>query len=197
MNVELEAKWLDIKPDQLRQRLRSAGATLVHPERLMRRYTFDDPRGDMSRKGGWARVRDEGETITMSYKQLNDRSLHGTHETTLTVDSFEHAKEFLEDLGLVVKAYQETKRERWHLGQAEITIDTWPWIPTFVELEAPDEQTLRQTAASLGLEWSRAMHGSVETAYQKYYDVTEEEIDHWPKITFIPTPAWLTQHARS
>ena len=82
----------------------------------MRRYTFDDSRNEMSGKGGWARVRDEGDKVTMSYKQLNDRGLHGTHETTLVVDDFERAKEFLEDLGFVVKAYQETKRELWKLG---------------------------------------------------------------------------------
>ena len=36
-----------------------------------------------------------------------------------------------------------------------------------------------------------ALHGSVETAYQDLFDVTEDEIDSWEEITFIPVPDWL------
>ncbi len=197
MKTEIEAKWLDIAAPGVRVRLRELGAALVYPERLMRRYAFDYPQGTMRNRGGWARVRDEGDRVTMSYKQLNDRGLHGTHETTLVVDSFEHAKEFLEDLGLVVKSYQETKRELWRLADAEITIDTWPWIPTFVEIEAPEESTLWEVAAKLELPKEAALHGSVEIVYQRYYDVTEEDVDSWSEITFTPVPGWLEQKRKN
>lgn len=43
----------------------------------------------------------------------------------------------------------------------------------------------------LGLEYSKALHGSVETAYQAVYDVSEEEIDSWEEIRFIEVPKWL------
>lgn len=64
------------------------------------------------------------------------------------------------------------------------------------ELDAPDKAQLRSAAASLGLDWNRAMHGSVETAYQRYYDVTEEEVDQWPKMVFGPVPDWLELRRR-
>lgn len=70
-------------------------------------------------------------------------------------------------------------------------IDTWPWIPTFVEIEGSDANELKKVAASLELDWGKALHGSVENAYQAYYNVTEEEIDGWEKITFVPVPDWL------
>lgn len=38
MQTELEAKFLDIDPQKLRQRLTTIGAVLVAPERLMRRH---------------------------------------------------------------------------------------------------------------------------------------------------------------
>lgn len=157
----------------------------------MRRRAFDYPDERLYKIGGWIRVRDEGDKITLSYKQLNDRTLHGTKEVSVVVDDFARAGELLIDIGMVQRAYQETKRELWKLGDAEITIDTWPWIPTFVEIEAPTENELQNTAEALGLSWDDAMHGSVETAYQKYYDFTEAEIDHWPEITFVPIPDWL------
>ncbi|OGD61036.1 hypothetical protein A3A71_02245 [Candidatus Berkelbacteria bacterium RIFCSPLOWO2_01_FULL_50_28] len=157
----------------------------------MRRCVFDYPDSRLKDIGGWIRVRDEGDKVTFSYKQLNDRTLHGTKEIEVTVGDFEKTVDLLTAIGLAQKAYQETKREKWTLSKCEITIDTWPWIPTFVELEALTESEIQQLAGKLGFDWKNAMHGSVETAYQKYYDFTEHEIDAWPEITFIPEPAWL------
>ena len=94
------------------------------------------------------------------------------------------------------KSYQETKRERWELAGVEVTIDTWPWIPTFVELEGKSEQDLKHVATLLELDWAKALHGSVETAYQALYDVTDEEIDTWQEIKFIPVPDWLEKHRK-
>ena len=105
--------------------------------------------------------------------------------------NFEQACRFLEAAQLKFVSYQETKREMWKLGEVEITIDTWPWIPTFVEIEVKDEKIVKEISAILGLDWKDVLHGSVEIAYQKYYDVTEEEIDGWPEIKFIPVLEWL------
>jgi len=195
MTTELEAKWLDVNPDSIRESLERLGAERIYPETFMRRKVFDlDNRFDAV--GGWIRVRDEGSRITMSYKQLNDRSLHGTKEVTVVVDDFDRACEFLIDIGCELKSYQETKREFWKAGDVEITIDTWPWIPTFVEIEAPDERTLTTAAEELGLAMRDALHGSVETAYQKYYEVSEEEVDGWKEITFSDVPEELKRKRR-
>lgn len=188
MTTELEAKWLDIDPDAIRELLGLVGADRIYPETFMRRKNFDYPDLRLEAIGGWARVRDEGHRVTMSYKQLNDRTMHGTKEVEVVVDSFDKACEFLTDLGLVAKAYQETKRELWKAGDVEVSIDTWPWIPPFVELEAPDERTLITAAEELGLSMADALHGSVEVAYKKYFDVSDKEIDSWPEIKFIETP---------
>lgn len=191
MHTEIEAKWLNINIDDMRKCLKEAGATLITPERMMTRSVFDYPDKRLENIGGWVRVRDEGDKITLSYKQLNDRTMHGTKEVTVVVDDFESACVFLESIGLERYAFQETKRESWKLDGVEIELDTWPWIPSFVELEARNETDLRTVAAKLGLELEHALHGSVETAYQAVYEVGEAEIDNWPEIRFIPVPDWL------
>lgn len=191
MDIEIEAKFLDVDVPTLRAKLDAAGARQEHPEVLMKRKNFDYPDFALERRGGWIRVRQEAGRVTMSYKQLNDRTLHGTQEVNLIIDDFERGCSFLKAIGFEQKAYQETKREKWMLGDVEVTIDTWPWIPSFAELEGPHEESLQNAARVLGLDWSRALHGSVETAYQAYYDFTEREIDRWEEITFIPEPAWL------
>ena len=75
MHTEIEAKFLDIKADVLRARLQMLNAKLVNSERVMKRRNFDFADKRLQKIGGWVRVRDEGDKTTLSYKQLNDRSL--------------------------------------------------------------------------------------------------------------------------
>jgi|SRR3989344_3845259 len=192
MQAEIEAKFLDIDPAEFRKRLELAGAKLIFPERLMKRKNFDFPDNRLEKVGGWVRVRDEGNgKITFSYKQLVNRTAQGMKEIETEVKSFDEACNILLAIGMRVKAYQETKREKWVIDDVEIVVDTWPWIPPFAELEAPTEEKLERVAKKLGLDWKRVYHGSVEVAYQNHFDVTETEIDNWESITFIPVPEWL------
>ncbi len=188
MDTEIEAKFLGIDPKALREKLRAEGAEPIHSERFMRRKNFDYLDKRLEKVGGWVRVRDEVDRKTLSYKQVNDRTLHGTQEVTVTVLDFEYTYRFLMAIGLVEKAVQETRREKWILGSVEVTIDTWPWIPTFVEVEGASEAEVRDAAEKLGFDWSSALHGSVEIAYQRYFDVTEEEIYNCPRVIFGPVP---------
>ncbi len=191
MKTEIEAKWLNANHNQLRRKLAKLGAQLVTPERLLRRKIYDYPDYRLDKSKSWVRVRDEGDKITLSYKQLNDRSLHGTKEITVVVDDFDATCSFLEAIGMTIKSYQETKRESWVLNNSEIELDTWPWIPTLVEIESGSEEELKKTAKLLGLDYSIALHGSVETAYQAEYNVTDEELNKWPEFVFSDIPAWL------
>lgn len=191
MQTEIEAKWLNIDISSMRKRLLDVGAVLVVKERLMTRKVYDYPDKRLEKIGGWVRVRNEGDKITLSYKQLNDRTVYGTREVTVIVDDFEATCNFLDSIGMISTSFQETKRESWTLGNTEIELDTWPWIPSLVEVEANGEEELKNTAKVLGLEYSKALHGSVETAYQAVYDVSEEEIDSWEEIRFIEVPKWL------
>ena len=193
MQTELEAKFLDIDPDMLRKLLKEKGATLVHAERLMKRKNFDFPDRRLYKTGGWVRVRDEGDRITLSFKQTVNDALDGTKEVEIVVVDFDNISNFLLAIGLVQKSYQETKRERWYFDGVEVTIDTWPWIPTFVELEGESEKQLKEIATKLGLDWGAAMHGGVAPVYCRYFDVTCGEVNEWKNITFVPVPDWLNK----
>jgi adenylate cyclase class 2 len=180
MQTEIEAKSLDVDHDALRAKLRALGATLEQPMRLLRRYNLDfaDRRlRDQPEGGGWVRVRDEGDKVTLSYKQLNDRTLHGTKEICVTVNSFDDAKALLEAIGLGPTSYQETRRESWRLGDLQIELDQWPWTKPYIEIEAPDESSLKDIFAKLDLAWDTAVFGSVEVVYRGEYDISDEEFD--------------------
>lgn len=197
MSVEIEAKWVDVNFKDLRDKLLKLGAKLIQPERLMRRvaYDFSDKKIPSS-NNAWLRVRDEGDKITLSYKQVNDRSILGTNEITITVDNFEQANEFVRILGFIPKSYQETMRETWSLGDSEITLDQWPWLPIMIEIEAASEDEVWNIALALGLDKNKAMFGSVENVYPIYFDVQETDVIKWPEIKFGPVPQWLEDKRR-
>lgn len=191
MNNEIEAQFLDIDKEGMRARLKKAGATLVKPEVLMKRVVF------YTGEHSFARVRDEGQgRIVMTYKNvLDDDSILGTKEVNLIVNDYDDAVLFMKSCGLKVKAEQETYRETWEMGDVEICIDTWPWIPTFMEIEGPSEKSVWDTAKKLGLDKTKAKFGSVDTTYQHYYGIDTDTVNlHTPKITFeMEPPEWVKQ----
>lgn len=197
MDTEIEAKFLDVDHDLIRQKLTSVGAVCAQEMRLMRRKNFDYPDKRLDHEfNGWVRVRDEGNKVTLSYKQLNDRTLHGTKEVTVVVDSFDATCLLLQQIGFEQTSYQETKRESWELDRAQIELDEWPWIKPYIEIEAPSEAVLRAVAKKLGLDMATAVHGSVEIAYQAEYDVTDAEVDAIETILFGQVPELLSSRRR-
>jgi len=198
MKPEIEAKFLAVDHDALRLKLKEIGAECVQPMRVMKRQGYDFTDGRLRKeKNGWVRVRDEADKITMSYKQLNNRELDGTHEVQLTIDNFEAACEFLIALGLQRNVYQVTKRESWRLDGLEIELDEWPWAKPYIEMEGPDEASLKDLAAKLDLDWATVCHGSVEIVYQGEYDVSDEDIYSIPVISFDePIPDWLEKRRK-
>ncbi len=188
METEIEIKFCDIDKIAVQKTLAKLGATQVHPEILMKREALDFSDKSLGKDGGWVRVRDEGKAITLSYKQLLDRSLHGTKEIMVEVNDYDKTLELLHAIGLKTKSQQKTLREKWQYHECEITIDTWPWIPPLAEIEGPSEEAVRKAAADLGFDWKEGLHGSVENVYTKYYDVTEEEVCSWQQINFSEKP---------
>lgn len=187
MKNEIEAQFLDIDKDTIRAKLKQLGAQLIKPEILMRRTVFDIS------KHCFARVRDEGDKIVMTYKNVSDEtSILGTKEVNITVNDYEDAVLLLQSCGLEIKARQETKREIWQYKNVEICIDTWPWLPTFMEIEGPTEESVWNTAKKLGYAKEQAKFGSVDSTYKHYYGVENNIVNlHTPKILFdMDPPEW-------
>lgn len=191
MAAEIEATFLNIDKDKTRKQLQKLGATLKVPETLMQRTVFD------LGKNQFARVRDEGNKITLSYKHVEELSLSGTQEICVEVSNYKDTVELLKACGIKAKAEQETLRETWVIDGIEIDIDTWPWLPTFLEIEGPSEQSVLDTAQKLGLNMADAVYGSVDEVYKIYYNVTNDQINLCPIIKFIEKPQWLAKSVRS
>lgn len=191
MNLEIEATFLEINKDELRSKLRAAGAKLVRPETLMRRVVFDIS------KHAFARVRDEGDRIVLTYKNHHDNTLTGTEELNVEVSDYEQTIAILKACGLHAKSDEDSYRESWKLGNVEIDIDTWPWIPSYVEIEGETTSDVEAAASRLGFGMKDAIIGSVDEVYKLYYDVTSADINFGlPEIKFTNAPAKIASKLR-
>lgn len=184
MYTEFEATFTNVKKDDVRNKFRKAGARLIKKEFLQKRIVFNLPKVHEI-NGGWLRVRDEGDKITMSIKIVDGNKIENQKETQLVIDSFDNAVSLLESIGCENKAYQETKRELWELDGVEITIDEWPFLEPFVEIEGISKKEVKSVANKLGFNYSTEVFEAVDELYSKKYGITKGRINnHTPKILF-------------
>lgn len=183
MNTEFEAKFTKIDKTKIRATLKKLGAKLLKPEFFQKRVAFNLPKKSV--KKGYLRVRDEGNKITMSLKFVNGKKIEDQKEIQLNIDSFENAVEFLKSIGCNPKAFQETKRELWSLDGVDITIDEWPFLEPFIEIEGKSEEDVKLVSEKLGLNYKKAVFGAVDTLYNQKYGTSKDIINNQtPEITF-------------
>jgi adenylate cyclase, class 2 len=187
MKKEIEAKFLDINKDEVRKNLQNLEFSLLCPERLMKRKAFhfqDDLKTDRMR---WARVRDEGNKITMTVKEVKTKDdINGVFESEVIIDSFEEGVNLLKSVGMMETSYQETYREEWIRKEEEIhiTIDTWPHLNPFIEIEASDAKMVKYYAKKLEFNFKKALFGGVDIIYGKVHNIKRKVICAVPRITF-------------
>ena len=169
MKSEIEVKFLDVDIEDIRQRLRTAGAELEQPMRLMKRALIEEPHH--VKENSFIRIRDEGDKTTLAFKRrsLPDETttIDSTKEIETTVGDFDTTVEIFAEAGWQYITLQESRRETWHLDSAEVVIDEWPWIQPYIEIEADSEAIVRAVAGKLGFDWSEAVFGSVDVIYQR------------------------------
>jgi adenylate cyclase, class 2 len=184
MNIEYEATFTNINKEKIREILKEKGGELIRPEFLQKRVVFNLPE-ERKIEGGWIRVRDEGDKITVSLKIVNGDKIEDQKEICLEVNKFEEAEELLIFLGCIKKAYQESKRELWKIDDVEITIDEWPFLEPFVEIEGDSEEKVKAVSEKLGFQYEDALFCSVDLLYSKKYNISKEMINNkTPKIIF-------------
>ncbi|MFF2507095.1 class IV adenylate cyclase [Streptomyces sp. NPDC058067] len=164
MKHEYEAKFLDVDVAGLQAKLTELSAVQAFPRTLLTRKIFEN---DTLDGGAWLRLRDEGSRSTLTLKQVTDATtIDGTTEIETEVADLHAMADILRQLGLTEVRYQENYREEWRLGEVAFDFDTWPDLPTFLEIEGPDEASVRQAAALLELDYSDARFGSVDEIYK-------------------------------
>lgn len=119
----------------------------------------------------WIRVRQTNDKTTIAVKHIladNGTNLQQMLETEIEVPSIKEANNLLESLGYAYKSYQEKERITYVLDDYELDIDTWPGIPTYVEVEGKSEKDLNNILNKLGYSIENTVSCTADEVYERY-----------------------------
>lgn len=190
METEFEAKFYPINKEEYRKKLLSMGAKLTIPERKMRRLIGDklvNPQINCD----YIRIRDEGNLVRLSAKvhAKNGGKIGDQKEEDIVVLDFDKTKEIFEASGFKFNRYQETLREEWEFESAAITIDTWPGLLPYSEIETSSEEKVKEIAEKLGFDWNNKILTSAPDILSKVYGLPIEDVlEKVVNITFENNP---------
>lgn len=154
-HIEIEARFMEIDKPAFLRKLKSVKATDLG-EKLLEEIIFYDRELRWKKQGDiLVRLRRCGQKIFLTYKRRIKLAADGAEEIEFSVSDFAKAKIFLQKIGLTAYRVQEKKRHSFKLGKVIIDIDTWPGVPTYVELEGPSEAALKEAARKLELNWRK------------------------------------------
>ena len=183
---EVEVVFLEIDRDKIEQKLLSIGARKMK-DMFYRHVSFDYSDYRLDKDNSWIRLRDEDGQIVLAYKKRlgvtsQDGSTNdaGMEEIEVIVDDYENTKIFLRKIGLIEKHEAEKKRTRWQKDTTVFDIDTWPEIPTFLEIEAESWKDIDLVSKSLGFNPKDGKICSVNQIYKMY----GKDVNDYQRINF-------------
>lgn len=170
MAKEIEARFLEINKQEIVKKLIALDAK-DQGEALLSEVIFYNQSGTWKADNRLVRLRTKGNKTMMTYKHHKAQTIDGAHEVEFPVPDASIAEEFLTSIGLTAYRHQEKKRHTLRLGDVTVDIDTWPKIPTYVELEGPSEAHIRQAAKSIGLDWNDAVFEDAGAVIENRYNI--------------------------
>lgn len=178
MNIENEIRFVGTAAKKIIALMNSSDeCKKIHNDSLMQRSIFD-----LNDENNWIRVRKERERTTLTLKKVIDSSsISGVQEFEITVDSYEKTNQLLEALGYKKRSVQENRREVWKVGDADVTIDTWPGIDPLVEVEAETREKVLEALQKMSVSEN---DGTLENVTQIYLKELGVDIKTTPLLTF-------------
>jgi adenylate cyclase class 2 len=169
--AEIEVRFLEVNKNELIQRLKDLNAVDLGEKLLDERIIYDN---ELTwRDGGEKilRLRSVNGVTELAYKERKQMTVDGVEEVEFTVSNADAAEVLLSRLGYSTYRYQQKKRHSFQLGEVTIDIDTWPNVPTYVELEGKREDDLKKVAQQLGFNWDDVELRSPREIIEQTYNI--------------------------
>lgn len=167
MKTEYEIRILDVNKEELIKKLEKLGA-IKNGKFNQKRYVYDLKPVE---KGKWIRLRTNGINTTLTYKDIVSNTIDGTKEVEFKVEDFDKANEFLEKIGFKSRSYQENERIQYILNDVEIDIDSWPMIPTYMEIEGKSEEEVLNMKKILDIDENKVTTLNCDDIYKQIYKI--------------------------
>jgi adenylate cyclase class 2 len=170
-NTEIEVRFLEIDKSALVEKLIKLKANDLGPDKYHEIVFYDRDLSWQKEGKRFVRLRQTRNNTFLTYKDHHTLSATGTTEVEIEVNDFNKTKDLLTAIGLIAYREQEKKCHNFKVGDVIVGFDTWPGLPTYVELEGPSEQHLKDLAAKLGLDWEKAVYENAKVVIEKYYNI--------------------------
>jgi len=182
---EIEVKIPVRELSAVREKLRSAGASLhagVHEESNI---LFDDPERRLSGSGRTVRLRRAAGRAILTYKGAArfQAGAKVREERETEVSNPEEAEAILSGIGLQPRFRYDKRREEWDGDGSVVALDETP-IGFFVEVEG-DPASIRRVVAALGLDAAE----SIPYSYAELYARRRKEDPALPPDMVFPEDA--------
>jgi adenylate cyclase class 2 len=165
---EIECRFLEINKIDLVAKLLSLGAH-DEGEKMLEETIIYDRDLIWKESNKFIRLRKVGDKIKLTYKEHTSQTIDGANEIEFGVDDFKKPELLFEQLGFKPYRHQQKKRHTLVLNGVTFDIDTWPQIPTYVEIEGESEEAVRNAAEAVGYDWSKAeFHDAAWVIENKY-----------------------------
>jgi len=176
--TEFEAKFYPVNKEDYRKKLLSIGAKLTIPERKMIRVVASGQANPNFGTHQYIRVRDEGNVIRLSLKVMAKEGgeLGDQKEIDVEVSDFDKTVKIIEATGIKFNRRQETLREEWSYDGAQITIDSWPGLDVYSEIEGNSEEQVKEIAEKLDFVWDKKIIMAAGDLYAKVYNMDLDEV---------------------
>lgn len=172
MKTEYEIRILEINKEEMVKKLEELGA-IKKGKFEQKRYVYDLKPVE---KGKWIRLRTDGKCTTLTYKDIVSNTIDGTKEVEFEVEDFHKANEFLKKIGFENRSYQENERIQYILNDVEIDIDSWPMIPTYMEIEGKSEEEVLNMKKILNVDESKVTTLNCDDIYKQIYKIDISKI---------------------
>ena len=184
MNTEFEITFSPINKDEIRNKISGIWWICTKLEVLMKRVIYSNW------ENSYARIRDEWWKITCTYKEISEvNDINRVKEIETIVWNFNSMKSIFDKMWLVQKSYQETLREIWKIwNEIEFMIDTWPWLPPYLEIEWKNEEIVRKYVELLKFDYNNWIFWAVDEIYFREFWIEKNIINNLKEITFKNIP---------
>lgn len=170
-NREIEVRFLEIDKEALIKKLRELGAEDLGEDFLEEVIFYDKELKWQYEHKKIVKIRKTKDGIFLTFKHKDGDSNLDIKEIEFGISSTEQTIKFLEEIGLVAYRRQQKKRHKFQIDGVTIDIDTWPSVPTYVELEGPSEEALKEIVAKLEFDWKDAEFESPRYLIENRYDI--------------------------
>lgn len=177
---EIETKVLEVDPIEIAQKIESIGAEKIKDD-LLKVDWFSLPGIDKNAQPWYLRIRSYSSgkvEITWKDEPKLINNFRKGQEIEVLIDNHEKMKALFESIGLFCYAHQEKKRVSWRLGNVQFDLDTYPNMPSFLEIEVQDEKDIDIMIKKLNLTKNETWNDGERTLIEDKYGL------NWSQMSF-------------